>query len=67
VPDDDIGEVWIALCRENRERVPDKHNRETAKPHLQAQADRGGESAIKNGDRSWRSRQKDRFGQGAVK
>ena len=64
---ENLGELWIALGYEDREGMSRDEDHQTRQPHLQTQTDGCGERAIDDGNRAWRSREKNRFGQRAVK
>src|SRR5690242_16515693 len=66
MPADDLDKVRVALGGPDGSHVPDKPEQEARNPEPQADAQRGCERAVNNGDRAWRPAHQDGLSQGPV-
>src|ERR1700756_4458282 len=66
MPANDLDKVRVALGRPNGSHMPDKPKKEARNPKAQADAERGCERAVNNGDGAWRPAHQDGLGQRAV-
>src|SRR5689334_982518 len=66
MPAHDVDEQRITLGGPDGHAMPDHPEQQTGQPQAQPKTEDGGQRAVEDCDRPWRTAEQDRFGQGSV-